>query len=110
MSQTRRSALDSFYRSLLLTKFFTNGWGKPEHMERVFALRRQLGDRATANSYVAADHAVVIDRETKGSSCRLLEGHFVSPAKDHLGPDLLPRECETAHFQMVLPLKDDNKG
>jgi len=28
------SRLDYLYRSLLLTKFFTKGWGKPENLKR----------------------------------------------------------------------------
>jgi len=28
------SRLDHLYRSLLLTKFFTKGWGKPENLKR----------------------------------------------------------------------------
>lgn len=28
------SKLDAIYRSLLLTKFFTKGWGKPENLQR----------------------------------------------------------------------------
>lgn len=28
------SRLDAVYRSILLTKFFTKGWGKPENLKR----------------------------------------------------------------------------
>jgi len=30
----KMSRLDHLYRSLLLTKFFTKGWGKPENLKR----------------------------------------------------------------------------
>jgi hypothetical protein len=28
------SRLDHVYRSILMTKFFTKGWGKPENLKR----------------------------------------------------------------------------
>ena len=43
------SKFDSLYRKFLLTKFFTKGWGKPEHMRRIMALRRTIAaDRNAA--------------------------------------------------------------
>ena len=31
----RLSRLDHVYRSLLLTKFYTRGWGNPRHLEQI---------------------------------------------------------------------------
>jgi len=31
----KMSRLDHLYRSLLLTKFFTKGWGKPDNLKRL---------------------------------------------------------------------------
>ena len=29
------SRLDHIYRSLLLTKFYTRGWGSPDHLQQI---------------------------------------------------------------------------
>ena len=39
------SRLDTIYRKILLSRFFTKGWGRPDHLKRIFELRRQLGKR-----------------------------------------------------------------
>ena len=50
------SKFDSLYRKFLLTKFFTKGWGKPEHMRRIMALRRTIAaDRNAALGCNAMD-------------------------------------------------------
>ena len=43
------SMLDGIHRrTLLLSKFFTKGWGRPDHLKRIIALRRQLANRDIA--------------------------------------------------------------
>lgn len=101
------SKFDSLYRKFLLTKFFTKGWGKPEHMRRIMALRRTIAaDRDTAVAIANPDaHPVTITREEVKRDHRIVEGHFSSPAQPQL-KNLLPPESEKAYFQMVLPRDD----
>ena len=98
------SRLDYVYRSLLLTKFFTKGWGKPEHLKRIFSLRRQLASRKTCGPLVHVSTPIELTKEEVKSDHRILEGHFTSPVVNYL-PGLLPKETEKAHFQVVLPKK-----
>lgn len=103
------SKLDSVYRSLLLTRFFTKGWGKPEHLKRIFELRRNLADRSVAYTYVDRDHPVTITRDDLKTDHRILEGHFITPFVHYL-PQLLPPESERAHFQVILPIYQNPKS
>ncbi|XP_059153119.1 protein ABHD18-like isoform X1 [Physella acuta] len=98
------SRLDQLYRSLLLTKFFTHGWGKPENLKRLFAFRKILSNRETCQHLVSANYPIYIDKEYKDGDCRILEGHFMSPFVDHL-PGIMPKEVETASFQAIIPLQ-----
>ena len=103
MSCGNVSKFDSIYRSLLLTKFFTKGWGKPEHLKRIFELRRKLADQKTALQFIKPQpYPVTISKDEQHSTHRILEGHFISPAVQYL-PQLLPEESVKAHFQVVLP-------
>jgi len=109
MSSYGLSRFDFIYRSLLLTKFFTKGWGKPDDLKRIFSLRRRLANRATAGSLLsqtrlAEDYPVVLTKEEKRNDHIILEGHFITPVVKHL-PGLLPKESEKAHFQAVLPVE-----
>ncbi|KAI8798026.1 protein ABHD18 isoform X2 [Biomphalaria glabrata] len=96
------SRLDQLYRRLLLTKFFTHGWGKPENLKRLFAFRKILSNRETCQHLVPADYPIYIDKEYKDNGARILEGHFTSPFVHHL-PGIMPKEVETASFQVILP-------
>ncbi|BFZ24514.1 hypothetical protein BsWGS_27553 [Bradybaena similaris] len=98
------SRLDQLYRRLLLTKFFTKGWGKPDNLKRLFAFRKILSNRDTCQHLVAPDYPINIDSETRDGDCIILEGHFTSPFIHHL-PGIMPKEVETASFQMILPLQ-----
>ena len=40
--KTNMSRADLIYRKILLTKFFTHGWGKPENLKKIFNLRYVL--------------------------------------------------------------------
>lgn len=103
MSSGNVSRLDSIYRSLLLTRFFTKGWGKPEHLKRIFELRRKLANQKNALQFINPQpYPVTISKDEHHKTHRILEGHFVSPAVKYL-PQILPEEAVTAHFQVVMP-------
>lgn len=103
------SKLDSIYRSLLLNKFFTKGWGSIENLERLFEFRKVMSNRATCSKLVPRDYPVEITKEEVTSECRLIEGKFLTPLELYL-PGLVPEVAQDAHFQMLLPLKwkDEN--
>ncbi|XP_058062145.1 protein ABHD18 [Anopheles bellator] len=98
------SRLDGLYRSLLLTKFFSKGWGKPENIERLFEFRKIISNRAACSQLVPRDYPVEITREEVQSDCKILEGKFITPLEIYM-PGLVPDVAQNAHFQIVLPLK-----
>uniref|UniRef100_A0A182W0N5 Protein ABHD18 n=1 Tax=Anopheles minimus TaxID=112268 RepID=A0A182W0N5_9DIPT len=98
------SRLDGLYRSLLLTKFFCKGWGKPENLERLFAFRKIMSNRAACSQLVPRDYPVEITKEELHSDCKILEGKFISPLEIYM-PGLVPDVAQNAHFQILLPLK-----
>uniref|UniRef100_A0A0B6ZRB6 Uncharacterized protein n=2 Tax=Arion vulgaris TaxID=1028688 RepID=A0A0B6ZRB6_9EUPU len=98
------SRLDQLYRRLLLTKFFTRGWGKPDNLKRLLEFRKILSNRDTCQHLVPADYPITIDKEYRDGECVILEGHFTSPFIHQL-PGIMPKEVETACFQMILPLQ-----
>ncbi|XP_055644975.1 protein ABHD18 isoform X2 [Toxorhynchites rutilus septentrionalis] len=98
------SRLDGLYRSLLLTKFFCKGWGKPENLERLFEFRKIISNRAACSKLVPNDYPVEITKEEVTSDCKILEGKFKTPLEIYL-PGLVPDVVQNAHFQMLLPLK-----
>uniref|UniRef100_A0A182K1W4 Protein ABHD18 n=1 Tax=Anopheles christyi TaxID=43041 RepID=A0A182K1W4_9DIPT len=98
------SRLDGLYRSLLLTKFFCKGWGKPENLERLFAFRKIMSNRAACSKLVPRDYPVEITKEEIHSDCKILEGKFISPLEIYM-PGLVPDVAQHAHFQILLPLK-----
>ncbi|ESN99146.1 hypothetical protein HELRODRAFT_67498 [Helobdella robusta] len=97
------SRLDQFYRRLLLTKFFVKGWGNPENLKRIFEFRKVISCRDTCRHLVSPDHPVYIDYEEKYRDYKLIGGHFLSPLTLHM-PGIMPKETETARFQMVIPV------
>ena len=106
---SRISRFDEIYRTLLLSKFFTKGWGKPDDLKSIFELRRKLGKRSTAINSVDPNHTLHITKDVLKADHRRLEGYFNTPFADYL-PQLLPEESVKAHFQMILPIKEENKG
>lgn len=96
------SRTDRLYRSVLLSKFFTKGWGKPEHLKRIFQFRRLIADRGECLKLIDPDHPVNIIKETRSADHILVEGEFESPFVEHCR-DLLPPESVRAHFQLLLP-------
>ncbi|EAT43184.1 AAEL005342-PA, partial [Aedes aegypti] len=113
------SRLDGLYRSLLLTKFFCKGWGKPENLERylskiegdehdksftLFAFRKIISNRAACSKLVPQDYPIEITKEEVASDCKIIEGKFITPLEIYL-PGLVPDVVQNAHFQVLLPLK-----
>lgn len=98
------SRLDGLYRSLLLTKFFCKGWGKPENLERLFAFRKIISNRAACSKLVPPDYPVEITKEEVTADCKILEGKFKTPLEIYL-PGLVPDVVQNAHFQILLPHK-----
>ena len=54
------SRVDQIYRSILLTKFFTHGWGKPENLRKIFAFRKILSNRDTCKHLVEENYPINI--------------------------------------------------
>nr|CAG4649445.1 EOG090X08BF [Scapholeberis mucronata] len=96
------SKLDRVYRNLVLSKFFVRGWGNPENIKRLFDFRKIVSDRERCQSLVDRSHPVTIVKEEEHRHYTVLDGHFQSPFAQHL-PGLVPKESETAHFQILLP-------
>ncbi|KAH3832402.1 hypothetical protein DPMN_105688, partial [Dreissena polymorpha] len=98
------SRLDWFWRWFIVTKIYTKGWGNPEDLKRIVLLRKQLGNRESLERVLPKDYPVYIDKETVSADGRLLEGHFLCPVNEHC-PGIMPKEVETARFEMLLPNK-----
>ncbi|XP_003703357.2 protein ABHD18 isoform X1 [Megachile rotundata] len=96
------SRLDAVYRSILLTKFFTKGWGSPENLKRIFEFRKVIANREACYNLIPRDYPINISKDEEWSDCHIIEGSFESPFHKHL-PGIMPRETITAHFQLVLP-------
>ena len=97
------SRLDHVYRSLLLTKFFTRGWGSTDTLTKIIRLRKILGDRGAAAKVLEEGRTeVTITKEEVGPEVTLLDGQFTSPLAARL-PELCRPPVATSHFQAVLP-------
>ncbi|XP_013788028.1 protein ABHD18-like [Limulus polyphemus] len=96
------SKLDVVYRSILLTKFFTKGWGNPEKLKRIFEFRKIISNRETCQHLVSRDYPVYIDKVEEYPQYKVLDGHFLSPLVHHL-PGVVPKESQIARFQVLLP-------
>ncbi|XP_013167667.1 PREDICTED: uncharacterized protein C4orf29 isoform X2 [Papilio xuthus] len=103
------SRLDAVYRSILITKFFTKGWGKPENLRRLFEFRKIVSNRDECYKLVEKDYPVTITKEQNLSDCKLLEGYFLTPLEKYL-PGIVPEIAQKAHFQALLPLHWQEKG
>ncbi|XP_076302305.1 protein ABHD18 isoform X2 [Lasioglossum baleicum] len=96
------SRLDAVYRSILLTKFFTKGWGSPQNLKRIFEFRKVIANREVCYNLIPRDYPINITKDEEWSDCHIIEGCFQSPFDKHL-PGIMPTETITAHFQLVLP-------
>lgn len=98
------SRLDQLYRRLLLTKFFTKGWGKPDNLKRLFDFRKVISNRELCRQLVPKDYPIHIEKEYPDGDCRILEGYLMTPLMQHL-PGIVPKEVEKASFQMIFPMQ-----
>ncbi|XP_012061790.1 PREDICTED: uncharacterized protein C4orf29 [Atta cephalotes] len=98
------SRLDAVYRSILLTKFFTKGWGNPQNLRRIFEFRKVIANRETCYNMIPIDYPIEITKDEVWSDCHIIEGRFESPFEKHL-PGIMPDKTKMAYFQMVLPSK-----
>ncbi|KAJ2942777.1 hypothetical protein O0L34_g14965 [Tuta absoluta] len=97
------SKLDAVYRSILLTKFFTKGWGKPENLKRLFEFRKVVSNRDECFKLVERDYPVTITKEQTLSDSKIIEGYFITPLEKYL-PGIVPEIAQKAHFQAILPI------
>ncbi|XP_065166458.1 protein ABHD18 [Atheta coriaria] len=98
------SRLDVLYRRILLSKFFTKGWGDPEHVLRLLQFRKIISKRELCYNLVDANHPVEILKEEKYSDCHVKDIKFFSPLAIHL-PEVVHPEIQDAHCQIVIPNK-----
>lgn len=98
------SRLDAVYRSILLTKFFTKGWGSPQNLKRIFQFRKVVANRDVCYNLIPRDYPINITKDEEWSDCHVIEGWFKSPFEKHL-PGIMPDETINAHFQLILPRK-----
>ncbi|XP_045770295.1 protein ABHD18 isoform X1 [Maniola jurtina] len=103
------SKLDAVYRSILLTKFFTKGWGKPENLRRLFEFKKIVSNRDKCFKLVERDYPVTITKEQNLADCKLIEGYFLSPLEKYL-PGIVPEIAQKAHFQVLLPIHWPDPG
>lgn len=96
------SKLDVIYRKLILTKFYTRGWGKPEELKDLFAMHKMISKRESCLKMVASDYPVHVDKTFQGKQCTIVHGHFVTPMMNFF-PNLVPPAAKIARFEMILP-------
>lgn len=56
------SLVDQVYRSFVISKFFSRGWGRPEQIKRLFDFRKNMANRESCMKLVDHDHPIVIDK------------------------------------------------
>ncbi|KAK9751893.1 Alpha/beta hydrolase domain containing 18 [Popillia japonica] len=96
------SRLDIYYRRLLLSKFFTKGWGDPQKILKLLKFRRIISTRNSCFNLVQNDHHIELtDQQTLGD-CHVAHGKFKSPFALHL-PDVVPDSVREAYFEIILP-------
>ncbi|KAK0183343.1 hypothetical protein PV327_001394 [Microctonus hyperodae] len=98
------SRLDTVYRRILLTKFFTKGWGNPESLKKIFAFRRVVSNREACYNLIPHDYPITITKDEEWSDYHIIEGCFESPLEQHL-PNIMPTETKSSYFQLILPLR-----
>jgi len=69
------SKLDQVYRSVLLSKFFTRGWGKPDTLAKVIKLRKEFGERNVAQKYFNnLNVSIKFTNQQTHDGCVLIDG------------------------------------
>uniref|UniRef100_A0A0K2UCQ8 Zgc:110741 [Danio rerio] n=2 Tax=Lepeophtheirus salmonis TaxID=72036 RepID=A0A0K2UCQ8_LEPSM len=99
------SRFDVVYRSVLLSKFFVNGWGRPEDLRKIIELRRGCLPRVNHLDYPVDIHK----EDSSHNDLRIVEGSFTSPFND-VAPELLPDPVQKCHFQAILPKSKAKEG
>ena len=109
MAVAGKSKSDIIYRRLLLSKFFTGGWGEIDTYKFLAEFREKLvTNREQFNGIVSSDYPVQLDKSWSRESCYIAEGHFESPLAKQL-PGLLPKESKEANFQILIPKRWSRK-
>ncbi|XP_033742069.1 protein ABHD18-like [Pecten maximus] len=99
------SKVDAAFRSVIVYKFFKNGWGTPENLKKIFDFRKKISNRDTCKYMVNMSlDKVIIDKEevVEKKNMKTIEGHFTSPFERHL-PGVMPEKVRTAKFKLILP-------
>lgn len=97
------SSLDVAYRKLIITKFFTKGWGSPDHIQKLFNMRKIISKRESCCKLVQDNYPIEKINEINKSDYRIINGKFRSPLADLL-PGVVPEDVQEAYFQMILPV------
>lgn len=89
-----------------ISKFFSKGWGDPDLMQRICAFQHVVLDKRKFVRDVYGTLEKTDIKLSKGkkvnSSMTLYTGEFISPLNKFI-PRALPKECEKAGFQLVIP-------
>jgi hypothetical protein len=74
-------------------------------MKKIFMYRKLMANKMKCNNLVDKDYPITIDKEIeKSATYSVFDGHFESPMVKYFG-DMIPKESQTAKFQLVLPKK-----
>lgn len=103
------SKIDVIYRRLILSSFFSKGWGDINVYERLLEARKTVTDREKCHKLISSSYPVELNKSWTKESFYIAEGHFTSPLARYF-PDLLPKESEKAHFQVIIPKKWPRNG
>ena len=103
------SKIDVIYRRLILSSFFSKGWGDINVYERLLEARKTVTDREKCHKLISSSYPVELNKSWTKESFYIAEGHFTSPLARYF-PDLLPKESEKAHFQVIVPKKWPRNG
>jgi hypothetical protein len=104
-----KSKSDVFYRRLILSSFFSKGWGNLDDYKRLFECRDYFNVPSKCSEIATPCYPVSIDKSWKKDSYYIAEGHFLSPVAKYF-PGLLPTESEIARFQVITPTKWQDKN
>lgn len=103
------SKSDIIYRRLILTSFFSKGWGDINVYKRLLEARKTVMNRTKCSNLIPPHYPVELNKSWTKESCYIAEGHFTSPLAKYF-PGLLPKESEKAHFQVIIPKKWPQNG
>lgn len=102
MASNKVSRFDLLYRRFILTKFYTRGWGNPQHIKEVLRIHKLISNRETCYKLVSPNHPVHIDHQKQHEQYTILQGHFTTPVMD-VAPSVVPNAVKTARFEMIVP-------